>query len=99
MDAFSIIKRRLKLIFIVDKLSFCQYPYQILFQWPVFKGSVAALQIFKGPLDDNFKLGNSIWEIWIMVFKNGLSKICRRQSLKKLKWYGLLRQTISLQIF
>ena len=47
MDTFSIIKRRLKLIFIVDKLSFCQYPYQILFQWPVFKGSVAALQIFK----------------------------------------------------
>ena len=33
------------------------------------------------------------------IQENGLSKNCRRQSLKKLKWYGVLRQTISLQIF
>ena len=25
------------------------------------------------------------------VFKNGTSKICRRQPLKNLKWYGLLQ--------
>ena len=37
--------------------------------------------------------------IWIKVFKNGPSKICRRQHLKNMKWYGLLRQAISLQIF
>ena len=29
--------------------------------------------------------------IWIKVFKNGSSKICGRQPLKNLKWYGLLR--------
>ena len=34
-----------------------------------------------------------------MVFKNGPSKICGRQPLKNLKWYGLSKQTISLQIF
>ena len=33
------------------------------------------------------------------VFKNGLSKICGRQSLKNYKGYGLLRQTISLPVF
>ena len=36
---------------------------------------------------------------WGKVFKNGQSKICGRQPLKNLKWYGLPRQTISLQIF
>ena len=29
--------------------------------------------------------------IFDKVFKNGLSKICRRQPLKNLKWYGLLK--------
>ena len=29
---------------------------------------------------------------WGKVFKNGPSKICGRQPLKKLKWYDLLRQ-------
>ena len=33
------------------------------------------------------------------VFKNGPSKICGRQPLKKLKGCGLLKQTISLKIF
>ena len=31
---------------------------------------------------------------WVKVFKNGPSKICGRQLLKDLKWYGLLRQTV-----
>ena len=31
-------------------------------------------------------------------FKNGPSKIDGRQPLKNLKWYGLPKQTISLQI-
>ena len=26
---------------------------------------------------------------WVKTFKNGPSKICRRESLKSLKWYGL----------
>ena len=34
--------------------------------------------------------------IWDKVFKNVPSKICERQSLKKLKRYGLLKQTISI---
>ena len=33
------------------------------------------------------------------VFKSEACKICGRQPLKYLKGYGLLRQTISLQIF
>ena len=33
--------------------------------------------------------------IWDSIFKNGPIKICGRQPLKNLKWYGLL----SLQIF
>ena len=37
--------------------------------------------------------------IWDKVFKNGPSKICGRQPFKKLKGYGLLKQTISLQTF
>ena len=31
-------------------------------------------------------------EIWIKVFKNGPSKICGRQPLKHLNWYGLPKQ-------
>ena len=38
------------------------------------------------------------WGIF-KVFKYGPSKICGRQPLKNLRWYGLVRQTISLQIF
>ena len=37
--------------------------------------------------------------IWDNVFKNEPSKICGRQPLKNLKWYGLYKQTMSLQIF
>ena len=36
---------------------------------------------------------------WDKVFKNEPSDICGRQPLKNLKGYGLLKQTISLQIF
>ena len=36
--------------------------------------------------------------IWDKVFKSGLSKFCGTQPLKKLKGYGKLKQTISLQI-
>ena len=32
------------------------------------------------------KVGNH----WVKVLKNGPSKICRRQRLKNLRWYGLL---------
>ena len=37
--------------------------------------------------------------IWDKVFTSVPSKICGRQPLKNLKGYGLLQQTISLQIF
>ena len=33
------------------------------------------------------------------AFKNGPSKICRRQPLKNFKEYGVPKQIISLQIF
>ena len=33
------------------------------------------------------------------AFKNGQSKICGRQPLKNLKGYGLLKQTLPLQVF
>ena len=36
---------------------------------------------------------------WVKTFKCGLSKFCGRQPLKSLKGYGLLKQTISLQVF
>ena len=48
---------------------------------------------------DKVFLANSLHITWDKVFKNGTSEICGRQSLKNLKWYGLLKQTISLQIF
>ena len=32
--------------------------------------------------------------IWVKVFKNGSGKICGRQPLKNLKWYGLPKQII-----
>ena len=35
----------------------------------------------------------AIVSIWDKVFKNGPREICGRQSLKNLKWYGLLKQT------
>ena len=38
-------------------------------------------------------------QIWNKVFKNGPSKICGKQTLKNLKWYGLSKQTLSLQMF
>ena len=36
---------------------------------------------------------------WDKVFKDGPSKFCGRKPFKKFKGHGLLRQTISLQIF
>ena len=37
--------------------------------------------------------------IWDKVLKNGPNKICGRQPLKNMKWYGLPKQTISLDAF
>ena len=34
------------------------------------------------------------WCKWVKLFKNEPSKICRRQPLKNLKWYGLLHPNI-----
>ena len=35
---------------------------------------------------------------WVRVFRNGPSKICRRQLLKNLKWYGLPSRTYRFKI-
>ena len=37
--------------------------------------------------------------VWVKVFRNGPNKNCGRQPLKIFKWYGLPKQTKSLQIF
>ena len=37
--------------------------------------------------------------IWDKVLKNGPNKICGRQPLKNMKWYGLLKQTYHLKLF
>ena len=42
---------------------------------------------------------NILLDKWDKLFKNGPSKICRRQLLKDLKGYGLLQTIVSLQIF
>ena len=34
-----------------------------------------------------------LMDIWVQIFKSGPSKICGRQPLKNLKWYGLIRQS------
>ena len=58
----------------------------------------------------NFRVENShdVWQsinlillvsIWVKGSKNGPSKICGRQLLKNLMWYGLLIQITSPQIF
>ena len=39
------------------------------------------------------------YHIWGKIFKNGPSKICGRQPLKKLKGYGLLKQRLSSTSF
>ena len=46
--------------------------------------SKRAAQCWKVDLDRKIQVA---W--WVKVFKNGPSKICGRQPLKKLKWYGL----------
>ena len=38
-------------------------------------------------------------KIWFKVFKNRPNKICERQSLKNLKWYGLPNQNNFLKAF
>ena len=35
---------------------------------------------------------------WVKIFTNRQSKICGRKPLKNLKWYGLFKQIILLQI-
>ena len=47
----------------------------------------------------NRALYNISAHTWVKVFKNGPSKIYGRKTFKKLNWYGLPKQTISLQIF
>ena len=46
----------------------------------------------------NFQSGYLIQYIWIIVFKNEPSKICGRQPLKNLKWYGLLGRISPLSV-
>ena len=38
-------------------------------------------------------------DIWGKIFKNGPSKIFEILPLKNVKWYGLLGQIVSLQMF
>ena len=40
-----------------------------------------------------------LWNLWVKIFKNGPSKICGRQPLKNLKWYGLPKQNTLTPMF
>ena len=40
-----------------------------------------------------------LWNLWVKIFKNGPSKICGRQPLKNLKWYGLPKQNTLTHMF
>ena len=40
----------------------------------------------------------SIWQTWNKVFKNRPSETFKREPLKNLKWFSLIKHTISLQI-
>ena len=56
------------------------------------------------PGKNSFSILNFLWKAcsnknWFKLFKSWPSKICGRQPLKILNWYGLLMQTILLQIF
>ena len=53
-------------------------------------------------MEDKWIKWNRYWakgRTWDKVFKNGPSKICGRQSLKKVKRYGLLSRYIPFKIF
>ena len=58
--------------------------------------SIRAMVFVFGKLKLQFCLISNICD---KVFQNGLSKIYGRYPLKKLKRYGLLRQTLSLDSF
>ena len=47
----------------------------------------------------HFFVSLTLTNIWVKVFKNGLSKICGRQPLKNLKCYDLPRQTYITSTF
>ena len=42
---------------------------------------------------ENIYIIVNVQNVWDKVFKNEPSKLCGRQLLKNLKWYGLLKQT------
>ena len=67
----------------------------------LYYSSPNGFQLLHWVLKSYFSVHNSLLRkfIWDKVFKNWPSKICGRQPLKNLKWYSLLRQTISLKIF
>ena len=50
-------------------------------------------------LESEWDVGFNCKYKWDKVFKNRPSKIRGRQPLKKLKWYGLPRQTVTIKIF
>ena len=65
----------------------------------IFRGYETGTLARNGLKGQILKLDYYSIDKWGKVFKNGPSKICGRQPLKNLKGYGLLKQTISLQIF
>ena len=62
-------------------------------------GTLTANELIKNATISNLNRVSYMCNIWDKVFKNGPSEICGRQLFKHLKWHGLLKQTISLQIF
>ena len=79
------------------------FPVTILFFWIFFSvwnrliKSLFDVQTTQMSISILFVTAGVLFEV--KVFNNGPRKICGRQFLKNLKWYGLLRGTISVQIF
>ena len=79
------------------------FPVTILFFWIFFSvwnrliKSLFDVQTTQMSISILFVTAGVLFEV--KVFNNGPRKICGRQFLKNLKSYGLLRGTISVQIF
>ena len=65
-----------------------------MFAWIIYSSTF--ILIFFWQL---FIISKIFWHIekWDKIFKNGPSKICGKQPLKNLKWYGLLHITSFLK--
>ena len=72
---------------------FCNKPFRPLFIQQPLVSLLITLNYFSNISQ------KILYHKWDKVFNNGPNKICRRQPLRNLKEYCLLKQTIILQLF